>query len=316
MRVLVADDEATSRLLAQRAIDRLGHHCDVAVDGTTAWDMLQANRYDVLITDWMMPGLDGPELCRRVRAARAESYTYILLATSLSADSEVIAGMQSGADDYLVKPVNPFALQTRLIAAQRVTELHHALSHAKSELAKLARTDPLTQLSNRLRLHEDLTTVHERARRAQRPYAVALCDLDDFKGYNDSHGHLEGDEVLRRIGHTIADQLRAGDGAYRYGGEEFLILLPDESPSGAVVAMERLRAAIEALAIPYSRHPRPGIVTISIGIAGYDTERDESAAEILQAADAALYRAKQHGRNRVVAPGGGAGVAYATYPRP
>ena len=190
MRVLVADDESTSRLLAG-AIERLSHECEVAADGLIAWDMLQAGDFDVLITDWMMPGLDGPELCRRVRASRRDSYTYILLATSLSADTDIIVGMQAGADDYLVKPVDPFALQTRLIAAQRVTELHHELGHAKLELAKLARTDPLTQLSNRLRLHEDLVAVHERARRSQRPFAVALCDLDGFKSYNDTYGHLE-----------------------------------------------------------------------------------------------------------------------------
>jgi two-component system chemotaxis response regulator CheY len=303
MRVLVADDESTSRLLARRAIERLSHECEVAADGLIAWEMLQAGAFDVLITDWMMPGLDGPELCRRVRASRRDSYTYILLATSLSADTDIILGMQAGADDYLVKPVDPFALQTRLIAAQRVTELHHELGHAKLELAKLARTDPLTQLSNRLRLHEDLVAVHERARRSQRPFSVALCDLDGFKSYNDTYGHLEGDEALRRVGQVIANHVRAGDGAYRYGGEEFLILLPDETAERALVGMERLRRAIEDLAIPHASRRPPGIITLSIGIAGWRPEADETPAQVLEAADAALYVAKQHGRNRVVAPG-------------
>jgi diguanylate cyclase (GGDEF)-like protein len=303
MRVLVADDEPTSRLLARRAIERLSHDCEVAADGLIAWEMLQAGDFDVLITDWMMPGLDGPELCRRVRASKRDSYTYILLATSLSADTDVIVGMESGADDYLVKPVDPFALQTRLIAAQRVTQLHHELAHAKSELAKLARTDPLTQLSNRLRLHEDLVAVHERARRSQRPFAVALCDLDGFKSYNDTYGHLEGDEALRRVGLTIANHVRAGDGAYRYGGEEFLILLPDETADRALVAMERLRGAIEALAIPHAGRRPPGVITLSIGIAGWGPDHDETPAQVLEAADSALYAAKQHGRNRVLAPG-------------
>ena len=302
MRVLVADDEPTSRLLLRRAIERLAHDCEVAADGLVAWEMLQAGDFDVLITDWMMPGLDGPELCRRVRASKRDSYTYILLATSLSADTDVILGMEAGADDYLVKPVDPFALQTRLIAAQRVTELHHALAHAKLELAKLARTDPLTQLSNRLRLHEDLVAVHERARRSGRPFAVALCDLDGFKSYNDTYGHLEGDEALRRVGLTIANHVRAGDGAYRYGGEEFLILLPDDSAEQAVIGMERLRGAIQDLAIPHASRRPPGVVTLSIGVAEWDPDQNETPAQVLAAADVALYAAKQHGRNRVVAP--------------
>jgi len=303
MRVLVADDEPTSRLLLRRSIERLSHDCEVAADGLVAWEMLESGDFEVLITDWMMPGLDGPELCRRVRASKRDSYTYILLATSLSADTDVIAGMEAGADDYLVKPVDLFALQTRLIAAQRVTELHHELGHAKLELAKLARTDPLTQLSNRLRLHEDLVAVHERARRSRRPFTVALCDLDGFKSYNDTYGHLTGDEALRRVGLTIANHVRAGDGAYRYGGEEFLVLLPDETASETVVGMERLRAAIEGLAIPHSGRRPPGILTMSIGVAEWHPENDETTAEVLEAADSALYRAKEHGRNRVVAPG-------------
>jgi diguanylate cyclase (GGDEF)-like protein len=303
MRVLVADDETTSRILARRAVERLDHECEVAADGVIAWEMLQAAKFDVLITDWMMPGLDGAELCRRVRASKRDGYTYILMATSLSAASDIVAGMEAGADDYLVKPVDPFALQTRLIAAQRVTELHHELLHAKSKLANLARTDPLTKLSNRLRLHEDMISVHERARRSQSTYTVALCDLDGFKSYNDTYGHLGGDEALRRIGQAIAGHIRSGDSAYRYGGEEFLILLPDVTPEGAVVGMERLRAGIEALAIPHAGRIPPGIITISIGIAGWDPAHDRTPAEVLEAADVALYTAKEHGRNRVVAPG-------------
>ena len=303
MRVLVADDETTSRLVARRAIERLDHHCEVAADGVIAWEMLQAAEYDVLITDWMMPGLDGPELCRRVRARKQDGYTYILMTTSLSGASDIVAGMESGADDYLVKPVDPFALQTRLIAAQRVTELHHELSNAKSALSKLARTDPLTQLSNRLRLHEDLVAAHERARRSHSPFTIALCDLDGFKSYNDTYGHLEGDEALRRIGRAIATHVRAGDSAYRYGGEEFLILMPDVRPDGAIVGMERLRAGIEQLAIPHAGRVPPGIITISIGIAAWQAGDHTTPAQVLEAADVALYAAKQHGRNRVVAPG-------------
>jgi diguanylate cyclase (GGDEF)-like protein len=130
-----------------------------------------------------------------------------------------------------------------------------------------------------------------------------LCDLDGFKSYNDTYGHLEGDEALRRIGLAIADQVRDGDGAYRYGGEEFLVLMPDATPDRAVVGMERLRAAIENLAIPHAGRVPPGFITLSIGIAGWHPALDESPAQVLEAADVALYAAKRNGRNRVVAPG-------------
>jgi diguanylate cyclase (GGDEF)-like protein len=297
MRVLVADDEPTSRLLAKRAVERLGHECAVAADGTAAWQLLQEHPVDVLITDWMMPGIDGPELCRRVRARNDDDYTYILIMTSLDTDTDVVTGMQSGADDYLIKPLDPFSLQTRLIAAQRVTELHQQLAQAKAALANLARTDPLTQLNNRLRLHEDLTAVHERARRSGRPYSIAICDVDKFKDYNDTYGHLQGDDALRRVAHTIRQRIRAADAAYRYGGEEFLILLPDTATPGAITAMEHLRQNIQHLNIT---HPTTATValTVSIGIATWQPTSNLNPTQILESADAALYTAKQGGRNQ------------------
>ena len=207
MRVLVADDDATSRLVLQATVEQLGHECVVATDGSDAWDAFEQAPTDVLITDWMMPGLDGPELCRRVRQRADDGYTYIILATSLERHEHVLEGMEAGADDYLTKPIDPFDLQTRLIAAQRVTELHKQVAQFHSELARLnvelarqARTDPLTGLGNRLRLHEDLRSA-PRTRRSGlgAAYCVALCDLDDFKRYNDTYGHLAGDEALRRV---------------------------------------------------------------------------------------------------------------------
>ncbi|MBV8951496.1 MAG: response regulator, partial [Actinobacteria bacterium] len=215
MRILVADDEATTRLVVKAVVQKLGHECLIANDGDRAWTLLESTPIDVLITDWMMPGLDGPELCRRVRDRVEGGYTYIILVTSLGEQGHVVEGMEAGADDYLTKPLDPFAVQTRLIAAARVTSLHHQLREFQTQLEGLnaqladqARTDPLTSLGNRLRLHEDLDEVQRRARRSDLPYALAICDLDYFKRYNDRYGHLEGDEALRRVAQAIAASCR------------------------------------------------------------------------------------------------------------
>jgi len=311
MRVLVADDETTTRLLVKAVVQKLGHECLVANDGDRAWSLLQSIPIDVLITDWMMPGLDGPELCRRIRSRPADTnaYTYTILATVMSARADVLAGMQAGADDYLIKPLDPFDVQTRLIAAERVTTLHTELADYRiqlqrhnGELAEEARTDPLTQLGNRLRLREDLQILHARARRHARPYSIAMCDLDNFKAYNDTYGHPRGDEALQHIAAILAAEQRAGDTAYRYGGEEFVVLYADEQLVGAVIATDRLRQTIEKLAVPHVGNSPHGILTISVGVATYEPGHDHTAAAILELADQALYAAKQRGRNQTATP--------------
>ena len=309
VRVLVADDEATTRLVVRAAVQKLGHECLVAEDGDRAWELLQASPVDVLLTDWMMPGVDGLELCRRIRARQTDRYTYIILATGMSERDDILSGMEAGVDDYLIKPLDPFAVQTRLIAAERVTELHHQLARFRfqlegvnDELAEQARTDALTHLGNRRRLEEDLAALHARARRHQHPYSIAMCDLDHFKGYNDTYGHAEGDNALQQVASVLGADLRTEDSAYRYGGEEFVVLFSDERLPGAVRATERLRLAVQELAIAHRGNRPPGIVTISAGVASFEPDSDLNAHAVLEQADQALYTAKQQGRNRVVAP--------------
>jgi diguanylate cyclase (GGDEF)-like protein len=307
--VLVADDDTSCRLVAKAAVEKLGHECVTADDGTSAWEMLKELAVDVLVTDWLMPGFNGPELCRLIRGSSRRGYTYIILATSLGERDHIIEGMEAGADDYLRKPLDPFDLETRLIAATRVTALHRQIVEFRDELERLnvavglqARTDPLTRLGNRLRLHEDLEAAHHRASRFEKPYSIAICDIDFFKTYNDTNGHLQGDQALRQVADSIAQQCRANESAYRYGGEEFVIIYSDEGLAGAIVAGERLRAAVEALAIPHAGNTPP-VMTISVGIATWDQARERDTAAVLREADAALYEAKEHGRNRVVGRG-------------
>jgi diguanylate cyclase (GGDEF)-like protein len=299
MKVLVADDDPVSRLVLQTAVEGLGHEPIAAEDGRAAWGCFNQNKPEVLITDLVMPALDGLELCRRVRADGRAGYTYIILATALGKREDVLRGMEAGADDYLVKPIDPFDLRSRLIAAQRVTDLHAELVRRQAELAHLARHDPLTKLGNRGSLDEDLKLLDARSQRYGHRYCLAICDIDRFKAYNDAHGHQAGDEALVAVATTMAREVRAGDGVYRYGGEEFVLVLPEQTLVTGLVAVERVRAAVQRLAVPHVAGPG-GVLTLSAGIAAFDPGRATVATELLRRADVALYRAKLAGRNRVV----------------
>lgn len=307
MRTLIAEDDAVSRLVLQQAVRKLGHDCLATADGQEAWECLERAEIDVVISDWMMPGIDGVELCRRVRTRTRGTYTYFILLTALGDKEHVLAGLEAGADDYLTKPLDRGELQVRLIAAERVTSLYGTLAAQRTELERLndalyalARRDPLTDLGNRLGLHEDLDALRSRGEGDDGPWCIALCDIDAFKRYNDTYGHLAGDEVLRAVSGAIARCTRVGDRAYRYGGEEFLLLLPDCSLAAAAVAVEGLRSAVEGLAIPHAGRGEGAVVTISAGVAAFMPGRDAAVEDALRDADAALYHAKATGRNRVV----------------
>ena len=299
LRVLVADDDAGCRMVLRATVERLGHECRVAADGDEAWRLFDEEQPDVLITDWMMPGLNGPELCRRVRQHEADGYTYVILATALGEHENVLEGMEAGADDYLTKPISPFDVRARLVAAKRVTELHKELDRLHAELTAQARTDALTGLGNRLRLHEDLEAIHDRAVRYGHAYCVGLCDIDDFKQFNDTYGHQAGDDAIRKIGEVLSRESHSGDSAYRYGGEEFLIVLAGQALPQALVVLERIRNAVEALAIPHRASRAGQAVTISVGVSAWEHEQLDTPAAVLVRADRALYESKAAGRNRV-----------------
>ena len=304
MRILIVEDDMTSLLVLQAEVEQLGHECLTASDGHEAWEVLQTTPVDVIISDWMMPRVDGIELCRRVRETAAAHYTYFIFITSLGEKPEILKGIECGADDYLLKPLDYHELQMRLIVAARITGLHRelaaqsrALETLNREISEQSRTDALTMLGNRLRLREDLEVLAARAARYHDGCCVAMCDIDFFKVYNDTHGHLAGDEVLKAVAQTIRGTARTEDGVYRYGGEEFLLILPEQSLHSAAQAMERIRSAIERLAIPLDPAPGGRTVTISTGIAAL--QAGETIEVLIARADAALYRAKQAGRNNV-----------------
>ena len=312
MRVLIAEDDAVSRMILKRAVERLGHECIVADDGLEAWKAYLANpEVDVIISDWMMPGLDGPALCEKVRGYEGKrmGYPFFIFLTALGDKDHLLEGMQAGADDYLSKPLDREELGARLLAATRVTSLHRQLNSQKRELERLnfelfkqARRDPLTKLGNRLRLREDLETLRARVERYGHSYSALLCDVDYFKRYNDTYGHLMGDDVLQKIGEVVMQTFRTGDTSYRYGGEEFLAILPEQTLESAAIAGERLRAAVEELEIPHQDSPY-GIVTLSCGLATFTSGEGKTTDELLKEADAALYEAKERGKNNVAIHG-------------
>ncbi len=298
MKVLVAVDDPGLLLVAKAAVERSGHECLTADDGDTAWELYRRHRPHAVVTELMMPGLDGAGLCRAIRSAETDTYTYLILLTSPGARDEVLAGIDAGTDDYVTKPLDPFALHTRLIVAQRVTSLHSELTGYRRRLTQQARTDPLTGLRNRLTLAEDLELLHSRAQRYGQEYCLAMCDVDNFKSYNDTYGHQAGDAALKAVAATLTGQVRESDRIYRYGGEEFLLLLPEQSLPAAQSVMERVRVAVRNMRITHIGCPA-GVLTISAGISSYQPGHRASSEELLEHADTALYTAKTTGRNTV-----------------
>jgi diguanylate cyclase (GGDEF)-like protein len=306
MRILVADDDATSRRIIAVALQSRGHQCHVVEDGAQALAAFLADPPDVVISDWLMPGLNGIELCTKVRAHVHAGYTYFILLTGQGSLHEIQEGMRAGADDYLVKPLDPDDLESRLIAAARVTSLHSQLARQRTELEGLndelvavARRDPLTGLRNRRALEEDLYVLEARVTRYGHRYCVALLDVDHFKSYNDTYGHPAGDRALQAVAGELQRVARGGDATYRYGGEEFLCIFPEQSLASGTLAVERARLGIEALAIPHPANSL-GVLTISAGLAVLDPGCVRPASDVVKEADDALYRAKKLGRNRVV----------------
>ncbi|MBG6179540.1 GGDEF domain-containing response regulator [Arthrobacter sp. CAN_A1] len=298
MKVLVVDDDPGSLMVAKAVVEQSGYECLSATNGDAAWDLFQEYQPQVVVTDWMMPGLDGLQLCKAIRSGETDTYTYLVLLTSFGSQDDVLAGMDAGADDYVTKPLDPFTLRTRLLVARRVTSLHAQLGRYRQELTRQARTDPLTNLDNRLKLSEDLELLHNRSLRYGTRYSLALCDVDYFKSFNDLLGHPAGDEALKAVAQTLTRLSRDTDGIYRYGGEEFLLILPGQEADDAEAAVERIRSGIEALAIAHYGNPLQ-VLTISAGISTFTADHQVGSGQLLKEADDALYSAKAGGRNRV-----------------
>ncbi len=297
MRVLIADDDPVSCRLLDHLLRKWDYEVIAARNGVDAWEVLQADHAPrIALLDWMMPGLDGLEICRRVRARSAQPYVYIMLLTANDKVGNLVEGLESGADDYLTKPFHPQELRARLRVGLRMLDLESGLVEARENLRFKASHDALTSIWNRGAIIELLERELSRARRDGSSVGVLLADIDHFKRVNDTRGHLVGDEVLGAVTGRLKGEVRSYDSVGRYGGEEFLILLPGCDNPKLTAKAEQLVKIVERSSIETSAGPVP--VTISIGgIASGDCPHAELKS-LLRAADAALYRAKISGRNR------------------
>jgi len=298
MKVLVADDEIVSRRLIESSLQRWGYDVVAAKDGLTALRILMlpdAPRLAVL--DWMMPGLDGAQVCRSIRERVSDSYTYILLLTGKQGKENVVEGLEAGADDYIPKPFNPQEFRVRLRTGKRILSLLDQLTAARETLRLLAARDPLTNLWNHNSIIELLDDELHRAARQGSTVAVVLADLDHFKSVNDQFGHLTGDRVLRDAARAIGGAVRPYDAVGRFGGEEFLVILPGCDRINAVSHCERLRQVCENVKL--TADDERVSITASFGMTVVNPEHRMTAEAAIQAADTALYAAKRKGRNRV-----------------
>jgi diguanylate cyclase (GGDEF)-like protein len=285
-------------------LGKWGYEVITTDDGTAAWQALQRpDAPQLAILDWMMPGMDGLQVCREVRQLAREPYVYILLLTARSQKEDIIAGMEAGADDYLTKPFDVHELQVRLRAGQRILGLQAQLIAAREAQREQATHDALTGALNRGAIIERLRQELARAQREDAPVGIVMADLDHFKWINDTHGHLAGDMVLREAVQRMRNEIRPHDVLGRYGGEEFLLILPGCSAPEAVKVAERLRTCLaeETLVMADVQIP----VTGSFGVTTAERGIGGDVDALLRAADTALYRAKQSGRNRVVLNGNG-----------
>ena len=292
MRILIADDDEVSRCKLEALLSKWGYEVTSVEDGISAWEALQQeNAPRLTILDWMMPGLDGSEICRQLRQSRKGAYVYVLLLTSRVGKEDIVAGMEAGADDYLGKPFDAQELKVRLRAGKRIVDLEEALRVQATH-------DALTGAWNHGAIIDMLEQELARAEREGISTGAVLVDLDHFKQVNDTYGHLTGDAVLKEAAQRMTRVLRRTDVLGRYGGEEFLVVLPGCAAPDAQALAERLRRCIAC--DPAATSMGKVSFTISLGVTTIGTGERMGVAAVLQRADEALYQAKREGRNRVV----------------
>jgi diguanylate cyclase (GGDEF)-like protein len=298
-RILLVDDEPTQRLIMARLLKRAGYSVEVAGNGKEALGKIDAGDFQLMITDWEMPEMDGIALCRELRATPGKGYIYTILLTARDAIEHVVTGLQSGADDYLTKPVIEPELIARLNTGKRIVTLERSLRTANEENRRLSITDPLTGAYNRRYLTEQLPREIERAARYGRQLATVMCDVDHFKRINDTQGHLVGDEVLKWFSGQLQQHVRGSDWVARYGGEEFLIVLVETNVANAAIAAENLRAQLATT--PFPGVPGSLAVTASFGVAGWreNVPQGSTFDALVARCDEGVYASKAAGRNCV-----------------
>jgi two-component system cell cycle response regulator len=292
VRVMLVEDSAIERQQICCYLKQWNLDFFVVENGAVAWSFLQSpDAPNLVLLDWVLPGLDGIELCRRIRTLGANRpYIYAVMLTAKDRKQDLLTAMAAGADDYLAKPVDPSELKARILVAKRILDLQQSLRFAATH-------DFLTKLLNRAEILASLKRELSRSEREGKPVALIMADVDHFKNVNDSLGHAAGDAVLREIGERLKSDLRTYDLVGRYGGEEFLIVLPNCSSVVATRRANEIRCLVCKDAIVTTFAPVP--VTVSLGVTASDQTQNLAIEDLLQQADEALYSAKKNGRNCV-----------------
>jgi two-component system cell cycle response regulator len=304
MKILIADDEALSRRLLEKTLQKAGYEVLAVSNGSGAvTELCKPDGPRLALLDWEMPELDGPDVCREVRKKNEPGYVYMILLTSKGLKTDVVAGLESGADDYLTKPFDAEELKARMRTGQRILHLEGKLVEAREHMRFQATHDALTSLLNRGVIMDLLGREIARSQRERVPTAIMLCDVDHFKEINDSHGHQIGDEVLREVARRLAASVRSYDYVGRYGGEEFLVILNNCDALSAPSRAEEMRKAISDA--PIQTAAGLFTVTTSTGVHQMENWGFRSVETLLHQVDGALYAAKAAGRNcvRFVEPG-------------
>ncbi len=300
--ILIAEDDPVSRKLLEKILIKAGNKVVSVENGQKALELFDDKFFPIVLTDWMMPEMDGLELCRAIRKNTYPGYVFIILLTAKDSKDDIIRGLGAGADDYLTKPFSHAELVARLNTGKRVLELERSLKDANEEIRILSITDPLTGTYNRGYMTERLPQEIKRARRYSRALSIILCDIDHFKKVNDTYGHLVGDRVLKDFARCIRHSIRQDvDWTARYGGEEFLIVLPETDVNGGSVMAERLKSELSQRVT--ETQGKKISITTSFGVVGFGPDTPDemiSPEAMISKADKYLYQAKREGRNRAM----------------
>ena len=296
-KILIAEDDPVLRRMLEALLVKSGYEVVAVADGLQALRLLESEGAPSLaVLDWVMPGLEGPQVCQRIRQRRNQPYVYILLLTALTQKGNVLQGLESGADDYLTKPFDAQELRARVRVGLRILSLQQSLIAAQEELRFQATHDALTGILNRGAVLEAVHRERSRQTREGGGLGIILADLDHFKQVNDTYGHLLGDAVLKETARRMSACVRPYDTVGRYGGEEFLIIAPSADSVGSLSLAERMRETIASR--PIATTAGEINVTASFGVAASDPNESFASDALLLRVDDALYRAKELGRNR------------------
>jgi two-component system cell cycle response regulator len=298
MKILIAEDDLISSKILQKNLLNWGYYVVPARTGAEAWKALQDQELRMALLDWMMPGMDGIEVCRKIRHRKKYKYTYIILLSAKDRKQDIITGLSSGADDYMTKPVNFLELRARLQTGRRIIDLEDKLLFVQNQLKDIASRDGLTKVWTRNESTRFLSEELERGNREGVSTGVILLDIDYFKRINDFYGHDIGDQALIQVVSRIKKTLRKSDKIGRYGGDEIVIVLPRCSTPEIKRIAERLRLSVSKKGIKTELDMVP--LTISLGCAAADVIGILSADKFIKAADEALLKAKGQGRNCIV----------------